>query len=376
MGNMACRIFCKMRKNPGSLPALPSCFSNSPAFITARYAHPSPSGLLSMDRWTGVLKVSLGPNHRGPFFKVAASLLLSHSKALIVPSVNAIFFNGDRVEGTGDPVIERLSDSRNIAELLVSKLGSSANAWVVDASTFNGPFAVYKEFIPSVNSRGEPKRYDPNGFPASSSVVTILSKCVEEVKSLISCSVTKQIPTDVHFPASTSPTRPKTIILGFSKGGTVVNQLVTELAYLNTEPARDLMSSEKPSSRLSQEMQDCLCPVSEGGLLFSISEFHYVDAGLNCAGAYLTDRTAIRKIVEHLLLYDASISFTLHGTPRQWCDRHRPWICKEKDILRRLLEDEARRCEGKLKVTERFYFINSPPNLQMHFEIIETMDIS
>ncbi|XP_008813596.2 uncharacterized protein LOC103724189 [Phoenix dactylifera] len=369
-----------MISSRGALPSLcpPSrFFSNSPAFITSRYAHPSPSGLLSMDRWTGVLKVSLGPNNGGPFFRVAASLLLSHSdKALIVPSVNAIFFNGDRIEGTGNPVIERLSDSRNIAELLVSKLGDSANAWVVDASTFNGPFAVYKEFIPSVNSRGEPKRYDPHGFPASSSIVAILSKCVEEVKSLISCSVTKQMPTDVHSPASTSPTPPKTIILGFSKGGTVVNQLVTELAHLNTEPAGNSMSSEKPSSRLSQEIQDCICPISEGCLLFSISEFHYVDVGLNCTGAYLTDHTVIRKIAEHLLLYDASIRFTLHGTPRQWCDRHRPWICKEKDILRHLLEDEARRWEGKLKVTERFYFVNSPPNLQMHFEIIETMDIN
>lgn len=101
--------------------------------------------------------------------------------------MNAIFFNGDRVEGTGNPMIEKLSDSRNIAELLVSKLGGSANAWVVDASTFNGPFAVYKEFIPSVNSRGEPKRYDPNGLPASSSIVTILSKCVEEVKTESFC---------------------------------------------------------------------------------------------------------------------------------------------------------------------------------------------
>lgn len=183
------------------------------------------------------------------------------------------------------------------------------------------------------------------------------------------------MPTDVHFPFATSSTPPKTIILGFSKGGIVVNQLVTELAHLDTEDAGNLMSSEKPSSRLSREIQDCICPISEGCLLFSISEFHYVDSGLNCTGAYLTDHTAVRKIAEHLLLRNAIIHFALHGTPRQWCDYHRPWICKEKDILRHLLEDEACRCEGKLKVTERFYFVNSPPNLQMHFEIIETMEI-
>lgn len=99
-----------------------------------------------------------------------------------MPSVNAIFFNGDKVQGTGNSVIERLSDSRNISELLVSKLGCSANVWVVEASTFNGPFAVYKEFIPSLTSRGDPKRYDPNGFPASSAIVAILSRCFEQVR--------------------------------------------------------------------------------------------------------------------------------------------------------------------------------------------------
>lgn len=98
-----------------------------------------------------------------------------------MPSANAIFFGGDRVKGTGNPVIERLSDARNIAEVLVSKLGVSVNAWVVEASVFNGPFAVYREFIPSVNAWGEPRSYDPNGFPASNSIILLISKCLQEV---------------------------------------------------------------------------------------------------------------------------------------------------------------------------------------------------
>lgn len=98
-----------------------------------------------------------------------------------VPSANAIFFNGDHIEGTGNPVIERLSDLQNIAKILVSKFGGSINAWVVEASVFNGPFAVYKDFIPSVNQRGEPKSYSPIGFPASRTTVSLLSDCLEEV---------------------------------------------------------------------------------------------------------------------------------------------------------------------------------------------------
>lgn len=98
-----------------------------------------------------------------------------------VPSANAIFFNGDCVQGTGNSVIERLSNIEQIAEILVSKFGGSVNAWVVEASTFNGPFAVYKDFIPSVNQLGEPKSYSHNGFPASASIVSLLSNCMGEV---------------------------------------------------------------------------------------------------------------------------------------------------------------------------------------------------
>lgn len=98
-----------------------------------------------------------------------------------MPSSNAIFFSGDRVAHTGNPVIERLSGLQTIAEILVSKIGGSINTWVIEASVYNGPFAVYKDFIPSVNQWGEPKSYNPVGFPASRSAITLLSNFLEEV---------------------------------------------------------------------------------------------------------------------------------------------------------------------------------------------------
>ena len=98
-----------------------------------------------------------------------------------MPSANAIFFNGDQVEGTGNFVIERLSDVQKIAEILVSKFGSTINAWVIEANTFNGPFAVYKDFIPTVNLDGEPQSYNATGLPASSSIVLLSSNCLKEV---------------------------------------------------------------------------------------------------------------------------------------------------------------------------------------------------
>lgn len=86
------------------------------------------------------------------------------------------------MEGTGNPVIERLSDPQRIADILVSKFGGSVNAFVIEASIFNGPFAVYKDFITSINESGDPKCYDANGFPASTSLVLLLSRFLAEVK--------------------------------------------------------------------------------------------------------------------------------------------------------------------------------------------------
>ncbi|XP_058084662.1 uncharacterized protein LOC131232446 isoform X2 [Magnolia sinica] len=320
-----------------------------------------------MERWSGVLRVSFNRRNKtsSSYVRVAASLCFSSSsKTLTSPSANAVFFNGDRVQGTGNPVIEKLSDCRNIAEILVSKLGASVNAWVIEASVFNGPFAVYQEFIPSVNSWGEPKSYKPNGFPASTSIASIVSKFLEEAKKVIQSGQQEPSPANMHYVASEPcPNQPKTIIIGFSKGGTVLNQLLSELAHLKHEPAR-----------IWEE--NAIFPSSENSLLRSISDFHYVDVGLNSKEAYLTDANVIKKISEHLSRGTDGMRFVLHGTPRQWCDSSRPWIRNEKDRLLQLLEEEAHRSGGKLQVHERFYFPDRPPNLQMHFEIIENLDMS
>ncbi|KAK1284920.1 hypothetical protein QJS10_CPB20g01393 [Acorus calamus] len=310
-----------------------------------------------MDRWAGLIRIPLRPNN-GAHYKVAASLRLSpSSKTLAVPSANVVFFNGDRVEGTGDHVIERLSDSRTVAEILVSKFGGSVNAWVVDASTFNGPFAVYRDLVPTVDSRGDPRGYDPEGFPASTSVVSLLRKCVEEAKNEI--TGTEPLLLSTSYP-------PKTVLLGFSKGGTVLNQILTELAHLKPGSTED-------SPRLQQVH---IIPASKESFLLSISNIHYVDVGLNSPGAYLTDHAVIKKIAEHLASSACEIHFAIHGTPRQWCSRDRPWICKEKDRLVQLLQGESPRTDGRLQVSERLYFPDRPPSLQMHFEIIEHLNVT
>nr|XP_025696547.1 pentatricopeptide repeat-containing protein At4g19890 isoform X1 [Arachis hypogaea]XP_025696549.1 pentatricopeptide repeat-containing protein At4g19890 isoform X1 [Arachis hypogaea] len=319
-----------------------------------------------MDRWSGILRVQLHSKSKA-FHRVGASLCLSpETRTLTVPEANAIFFCGDRVEGTGNQVIERLSDLQKLSEIIVSKFGSSINAWVIQASAFNGPFAVYKDFIPSVNQYGEPRSYQPTGFPASTSTVSLLSNCLEEVRKVVSGT---RGDTQSGCTPRSSVSRPKTFILGFSKGGTVVNQIVTELG--STEIASDANS---PCS--GQPEETCVVPKAKESLLNSITEIHYVDVGLNSTGAYLTNHHVFERITRRLIQGAPQLRFILHGTPRQWGNKQRDWIRNEKDEMLRLLESEAHKSEGKLKVHSRYYFADKPPDLQMHFEIIESLDVS
>uniref|UniRef100_A0A1D1Y7Z6 UPF0565 protein C2orf69 n=1 Tax=Anthurium amnicola TaxID=1678845 RepID=A0A1D1Y7Z6_9ARAE len=328
-----------------------------------------------MDRWVGVLRVALDPSGV-PRFRVAASLCFSPSSGTLAPpSANAVFFTGDRAEGTGNPVIEELSDSANIARLLVSKLGAAVNAWVVEAAAFTGPFAVYREFVPSVDSWGNPRRYDPEGFPASTSVVALLSKCVRQVRDMIANRQREPAATNMYLSRSVSSYIPRTVLFGFSKGGIILNQILAEIAGLRPKAADPFLGIGN-SSVGTIKVEDQNFPTSENSFLHSISEFHYVDVGLNCAGAYLTDHVMIKEIVDYLYHRGDNVQFLFHGSPRQWCDKHRPWIFKEKERLVKLLEEEACKTDGKVGVKERFYFQNMPPSLQMHFEIIKDIDLS
>ncbi|KAI3763549.1 hypothetical protein L2E82_13473 [Cichorium intybus] len=142
---------------------------------------------------SGILKVPLFPVSKG-HYKVAASLFIAtFFQNPIVPSMNAIFFNRDKVRGTGNTVIERLSDIEKIGEIIVSKLGENVNVWVIEASKFNSSFVVYKDFIPSVNKWGEPTSYDPTGFPASTSIVSLLSTSLTQERTETRSPLIKQI---------------------------------------------------------------------------------------------------------------------------------------------------------------------------------------
>lgn len=177
---------------------------------------------------------------------------------------------------------------------------------------------------------------------------------------------------------NTSASNPKTLVLGFSKGGSVVNQLVTELGLLAVKHNGNGGQPSKKGISVGRAIreEDQFIPTSTEAFLNSITEIHYVDVGLNAEGAYLTNQDVFDRLSDYLKQRRLGIRFLLHGTPRQWCDTWRIWISKEKDAMVRLLTQVARKNMGKLLIRERLYFPGSPPSLQMHFEIIENLDVS
>ncbi|XP_057499009.1 uncharacterized protein LOC130783418 isoform X3 [Actinidia eriantha] len=178
--------------------------------------------------------------------------------------------------------------------------------------------------------------------------------------------------------SASSAHQPKTFILGFSKGGTVINQLVTELGFSAVKTSEYPENANKHMGNeglINIQKGNQIIPNSKESLLDSITEIHYVDVGLNSAGAYLTDGDVIERLSKRLMQRPARIRFVLHGTPRQWCDSRRAWIGKEKEKMLQLLKSEAQKSGGKLHVCERLYFAGKPPSLQMHFEIIENLEV-
>lgn len=317
------------------------------------------------------------------------------------PSSNAIMFMGDCVRATGNPIIERLSCLENVAEVLVWKLGDSVNAWVLEASRFQGPFAVYEAFVPSLSSRGEPLSYDPEGFPASQAITSLLNYCIAQVNEELcikqegrkdpeSCvQETKEFQVNCmenyEAPVSTGSV-PNTLILGFSKGGVVLNQLLAELAHAerSSEELQSHGQSESNAGALFSHKHGVSCngnnmwPTAFDDFLKSIAEIHFVDVGLNCPGAYQTDPCVLENVVKAAKSSSSGLHLAFHGTPRQWNDRTRPWISSEKDCCIQNLQKTAKRLglgSDKIRVTEKIYFQKDRPSLQMHFQILDSLDL-
>lgn len=107
-------------------------------------------------------------------------------------------------------------------------------------------------------------------------------------------------------------------------------------------------------------------------LLDSIHVTHFLDAGLNCRGVHVTDP----QVVSWLGVRRGRVPLQvhLHGTPRQWGDRRRPWIAAEKDRFHALMALAG--FEPGTSLYAHTYFEGQPASLRQHFDIISAMRTS
>ena len=103
---------------------------------------------------------------------------------------------------------------------------------------------------------------------------------------------------------------PPVHLVGFSKGGVILNQLLTELSELYQPSARAprrqpraaaprfdaapaavdaALSTEEADLSAGSNPVPAAAPAEAAALLRAVASVHYVDAGVNSRGAYLTD---------------------------------------------------------------------------------------
>lgn len=242
-----------------------------------------------------------------------------------IPEVGVVvFFVGDQLEAMGlPPRVLELQNPRAQAALMADKFRGSAVAVVVP-SRYEGGCASYDHFLHRTTATGEPLGYAAGGsagFKAAAQLASLLTS-VGLWPSGCKLSGGQKAPltsTGATSEAAVGPSTSKLSVavpvavhlVGFSKGGVVLNQLLTELAefsqptqrYTGSKPLRpavplfsDLprhpagvpVEGENVTSRTAP------APLKEADertaeLLRSIQCVHYLDAGLNGRGGYLTD---------------------------------------------------------------------------------------
>ena len=130
------------------------------------------------------------------------------------------------------------------------------------------------------------------------------------------------------------------VLVGFSHGCVVLNQIVHELP--------EIITSEK------------------AGLLRFISRIntiHWLDAG-HCgqSNTWVTDERLLGTLAEMIP------HLRMHLTPYQIRDKSRAWIGEEQAQCKQTLESHG------ADIKSRIYFDDQPPSLSSHFKLLEIFD--
>ena len=232
-----------------------------------------------------------------------------------------VAFPGDRIDSAAvPPEVVRLQDPRLLAGLLARKFPGRSVA-VVTPSRLEAGCACFDHFLEKLTLTGEPLGYHGAGFKASQQLVSLLRAA--------------QLWPAADDADAAPP--PAVAVVGFSKGGIVLNQVTAPAAcfqvrsYASSTVARCAAAYSFSNAALLQllaevaaleesEAAGAAAPPS-APLLRALRQVHYLDAGLNCRGAYLTDPGVMRLLGGWCRRRPGALRVALHGTPRQWGER-------------------------------------------------------
>lgn len=216
-----------------------------------------------------------------------------------------LFFGGDDIGSTAlacHPDIRRLSDPRTIGELLGRTFSLASCVVIVAPSRFEGGYACYDHFVEydrwdisgmHIKERGSCQSgqwvYTSKTYKALKHLYGILSNATSMSGAIKGCRSWK--------------------LVGFSKGGIVINQILTEIAdlHMRLQSSIDGMKME--------------CDTEFVAFCYKLSQVHYVDVGLPHPGAYIWDTVVMKGLADFLSTNDPSIQghfIVIHGTLRQF----------------------------------------------------------
>lgn len=238
----------------------------------------------------------------------------------------------------------------NTCDLLKRKFPGSA-IWIVRPSRMlRYLFSCYQHFVNS-SLTGVPEHDSTHG--AIPHLEHLLRDAIHQVHSKggVEWSVSEALSLPV-------------VLIGFSKGCVVLNQIVHELGNYVVQkdcltdggrsPTLAVRTSEAASKRDSKHTQRAREFVK------SIKAFYWLDAGHS--GTHDTWVTS-DDLLRTLSLLGAEIH--VHVTPQQVCDPHRPWLGEEQRLFVSKLQQFG------TSVKEVFHFEHEERSLKNHFRVLE-----
>ena len=230
---------------------------------------------------------------------------------------DVVFFPGDYVDSQQDSdVIERVNNPAVLMKMIFDAYSKSEDELCVRVfyirphHYYEGCYANYCHLLNKLTPSGEPLGYSGKEMKATNNCLTLIKTAlIRHQGSLSECCLSKSVS-----------------LLGFSKGGVVLNQIMHEMDYAFS---KSLYNSHE--------------------LLQAIDTIHYIDVGLPGRGAYPTV-PSIWTTLSEINKDVRPIKIIFHGSGRTWKDSKRVWLVKEKNICVELAMKHRVPCTEKFEV--------------------------